>query len=126
MDMGEHRKGSLVETAGKRYVRVAYTDNLGKRRELMRRAQDKKRARELQKQLVRQLDSAEDRRAELDAQKLTFAKIAAAYVAARLIPAQCLRTRSCSLLEIFAPSDTHMEETTTAVVSSAESIRSKS
>jgi hypothetical protein len=67
--------------AGKLYVRVAYTDSLGKRRELMRRAKDKKHARELKKQLVKQLDSAEpgNRRAELAAQKITFAKVAAAY-----------------------------------------------
>jgi hypothetical protein len=41
----------------------------------MRWAQDKKHARQLQKELVKQLDSAEgNQRAELDAQKLTFAK----------------------------------------------------
>ena len=51
------RKGFIVERAGKLYVRVSYTDNLGKRRELMRRAQDRKHARELQKQLVKQLAS---------------------------------------------------------------------
>jgi hypothetical protein len=66
----KERKGCIVERAEKPYVRVAYTDSLGKRRELMRRAKDKKHARELMKQLVKQLDSAEpgNRRAELDAQ----------------------------------------------------------
>jgi hypothetical protein len=73
MDMGKQRKGSIVERAGKLYVRIDYTDQLGKRRELMRRAQNRRHARELKKQLVKQLDSAEDQRAELDAQKLTFA-----------------------------------------------------
>jgi hypothetical protein len=33
------RKGFIVEKAGKLYVRISYTDSLGKRRELMRRAQ---------------------------------------------------------------------------------------
>jgi hypothetical protein len=67
---------------------VAHTDSLGKRRELMRRAKDKKHARELKKQLVKELASAEGNpRAEIDAQKMTFAKVAAAYEAARLIPA---------------------------------------
>jgi putative DNA primase/helicase len=36
----KERKGFIVERAGKLYVRVSYTDNLGKRRELMRRAKD--------------------------------------------------------------------------------------
>jgi hypothetical protein len=88
MDMGKQRKGFIVERMGKLYVRVNYTDQPGKRRELMRRAQNRQYARELKKQLVKQLDSAEDQRAELDAQKLIFAKVAGAYEAARLIPAQ--------------------------------------
>jgi len=77
----KERKGCVVERAGKLYVRAAYTDGLGKRRELMRRAKDKKHARELKKQLVKQLDSAEpgNQRAEMDAQKIAFAKAAAAY-----------------------------------------------
>jgi len=57
--MSKERKGCIVERAGKLYVRVAYTDQLGQRRELMRRARDKKHARQLQKELVKQLDSAE-------------------------------------------------------------------
>ena len=95
MNMGKQRKGSVVERGGRLYVRVAYTDDLGRRRELMRRAQNKKHARELQKQLVKQLASAEpgNQRAELDAQKLTFAKAAAAYEAQRLIPAQYVGDR---------------------------------
>jgi hypothetical protein len=87
--MAKQRKGSIVERAGKLYVRLSYTDSLGKRREVMRRAKDEARARQLQKELVKQLDSAEqgNQRAELDAQKLTFAQAAAAYEAAKLIPA---------------------------------------
>ena len=54
---GKQRKGSIVERDGRFYVRVGYTDDLGKRRELMRRAQNKKHASELQKQLVKQLAS---------------------------------------------------------------------
>jgi hypothetical protein len=67
--MGKERKGSIVEKNGRLYVHVASTDSLGKRRELMRRARDRKHARELQKLLVKQLDSAEDQRAEIDAAK---------------------------------------------------------
>lgn len=56
----------------------------------MRRAQNKKHAQELKKQLVKQLASAEPgkQRAELDAQKLTFAIVADRYEAASLVPAE--------------------------------------
>jgi integrase len=87
--MGKDRRGWIVEREGKLYVRVSYTDNLGKERELMRRAKDRKHARQLQKDLVKQLDSAEhgNQRAEIDGQKLTFAKIADQYAEVRLIEA---------------------------------------
>ena len=55
----------------------------------MRRARNRKHAKELQKQLVKELASAEpgNQRAELDAQKLTFSKVADRYEAIKLIPA---------------------------------------
>ncbi len=52
--MSKGRKGCIVERAGRLYVRVVYTDQLGLRRELMRRAQNKKHAMELKKQLVKE------------------------------------------------------------------------
>jgi hypothetical protein len=65
--MTRPRKGFIVERAGRLYVRVCYTDSLGKSRELMRRAKDKKHTRKLKKQLIKQLDSADgNERAELD------------------------------------------------------------
>jgi hypothetical protein len=45
--MGKQRKGCVVKKGGRFCVRVAYTDDLGPRRELMRRAQNKKHAQEL-------------------------------------------------------------------------------
>jgi|SoiMethySBSTD1v2_1073268.scaffolds.fasta_scaffold227640_2 integrase len=88
--MSKERRGCIVEKNGRIYVRVQYTDQLGKRRELMRRATDRKHARQLQKELVKQLDSAEqgNQRPDVDARKITFAKVAAAYEAVKLIPAQ--------------------------------------
>jgi integrase len=88
--MARERKGCVIERSGRLYVRVQWTDSLGKRRELMRRAQNKKHARQLRKELVKQLDSAEpgNQRAELDAQKITFKELADKYEAARLVPAE--------------------------------------
>jgi hypothetical protein len=41
------RTGFIIECDGRLYVRISYADSLGKRRELMRRAQDRKRAKQL-------------------------------------------------------------------------------
>jgi hypothetical protein len=85
------RKGSIVERDGRFYVRVFYTDSLGKRRELMRRAKDKAHARELKKQILKQLENSAEQgnqRAELDGQRMTFRQLAERYEAVRLIPAQ--------------------------------------
>ena len=90
----KEKRGFIVKRDGKLYVRISYTDGLGKRRELMRRARDKQHAKQLQRELTKQLDSAGDnQRAELDAAKMTFAKVAATYDATRLIPAQYVGDR---------------------------------
>jgi hypothetical protein len=82
-------KGFIVERAGKLYVRVAYTDGLGKRHELMRRAKDNKHARGLKKRLVKQLENSAggNQRSELDRQRMTFRRLAERHEAVKLIPA---------------------------------------
>src|SRR5262245_20810730 len=84
--MANERKGFIVEKGGRLYVRIQWTDSLGRRRALMRRAQDRKHARELKKELVKQLDSA-DAEQQLAAEKTTFKELAERYEAAKLIPA---------------------------------------
>jgi integrase len=58
----------------------------------MRRADDMKHARQLRKDLVKQLDSPEGR-TEIDTQRITFAKVAERYEEVRLIPAQYVGDR---------------------------------
>jgi integrase len=100
--MTRPRKGFIVERAGKLYVRVCFTDSLGKPRELMRRAQNKQHARELKKQLIKQLGSADgNERAELDGAKLTFRQLAERYEAVKLIPAQYVGDRKVAGLRSF-------------------------
>jgi integrase len=91
----KERKGFVVKREGKLYVRIGYTDSLGKRRELMRKAQDRKHARELQKDLVRQLDSAQVEK-KLKSEKVTFGEIASQYRDLKLIPAQYVGDRKVS------------------------------
>jgi integrase len=88
----KERTGFIVERNGRLYVRVQWTDSLGKRRELMRRATDKKHARQLQKDLVKQLDSA-DVEQRLAAEKITFREVAERYKEQKLIPAQYVGDR---------------------------------
>lgn len=87
--MSKERRGCIVEKNGRLYVRLQYTDQLGRRRELMRRAQDRKHARQLQKELVKELDAAQEgnQRAVLDGAKLTFSKVAERYAEVKLIEA---------------------------------------
>lgn len=103
--MSKEKRGCIVEKNGRLYVRIQYTDQLGKRRELMRRAQDRKHARQLQKELVKQLDSAEqgNQRPDVDARKITFAKVAAAYEAVKLIPAQYVGDKKIAGLRSLKP-----------------------
>ena len=72
------------------YVRVCYKDGLGKSRELMRRAKDRKHARQLRKELVKQVDSANrgEQTTDVGTDKTSFAKIAERYEAIKLIPAK--------------------------------------
>jgi hypothetical protein len=49
----KERTGFIVEKNGRLYVRIQYTDSLGKRRELIRRATDRQHARQLKKELVK-------------------------------------------------------------------------
>jgi integrase len=88
----KERSGFIVERAGKLYVRVSYTDSLGKRRELMRRATDRQHARQLKKDLVKQLDSA-DAEQKLAAEKTSFREVAERYKEQKLIPAQYVGDR---------------------------------
>jgi integrase len=103
--MSKQRKGWIVERAGKLYVRVSYTDQLGKHRELMRRAKDRKHAAQLKRELTKQLDSAEqgNQRPDVDARKITFAKVAAAYEAVKLIPAQYVGDKKITGLRSLKP-----------------------
>jgi hypothetical protein len=90
--MSNERKGFIVERDGKLYVRIQWTDSLGKRRELMRRANDRQHARQLKKDLVKQLDSA-DAEQKLAAEKTTFKDLAERYKAQSLIEARYVGDR---------------------------------
>jgi integrase len=88
----KERTGFIVEKDGRLYVRVCFTDSLGKKRELMRRAKDEADAEKLRKKLIKQLD-AEDSDKELEAERTTFEKVASQYKDLHLIPAKYVGDR---------------------------------
>jgi len=106
--MGKERTGFIVERNGRLYVRIQWTDQLGKRRELMRRATDRKHSTELKKQLVKQLDSLEGR-AEIETERITFAKVAAEYEAVKLIEAKYVGDRKIAGLRSVKSPKTYLK-----------------
>jgi hypothetical protein len=105
--MGKVRTGFIVERNRRLYVRIQWTDQLGDRRELMRRATERKHARELKKQLVKQLDSPEGR-AEIETERITFAKVAAEYEAAKLVEAKYVGDRKIAGLRSVKSPKTYL------------------
>jgi integrase len=88
-EMAKERTGFVVKRDGKFYARISYTDANGKRRELMRKAEDKPAAKKLLKELTKQLDQPDTARQQrIEGDKLTFAQLADQYQEARIIPPQ--------------------------------------
>ena len=79
------------------FVRIQYTDETGRRREKMRRAENMAEARKLQKQLVRELGNPIA--VELDQHDDTFADLAQAYIEHKLFPAKLVNGRKIAGLK---------------------------
>src|SRR5690349_20365901 len=84
--MPRERKGFTVTRGDKLYLRIQFTDSQGKRRERMRRVENKTDARELRKQLLDKLDNQGEK--ILDGDKLTFEQLANTYKEKKLQPAE--------------------------------------
>lgn len=84
--MARERKGFIVSRNGRLYARVGYTDEQGHRRDIVRRAETRTHARELIRDILRELD---DRGARtLNASRMTFADLAAHFEDNYLKPAE--------------------------------------
>jgi integrase len=93
--MAKEQKGCVVERAGKLYVRITYHDSKGKRRELMRRASDKREARKILKQLREEINKPRPEQA-LEGSRITFSKLADIYQDRKLTPPQYSGDRKVS------------------------------
>lgn len=75
--MARERKGSVVNRDGKLYARVQSTDESGKRRDITRKAENRTHARQIIRQLLREIENLAPK--QLDSAQLTFAELAASY-----------------------------------------------
>ncbi len=84
--MARERSGLIVERNGKFYARITYVGNDGKRHEKWRVAKNRTQARELKKQLLRDLDSGGEE--IFKGESLTFTDLAQYYEERYLKPAE--------------------------------------
>jgi len=100
--MARERTGFIVKRDGKIYVRVQFTDALGKRKERMRRAESMSEANKLRKRLIKELD--EHGEASLDGDHITFDELAHEYEKVKLFPAKIINGRKQAGVKSLQPS----------------------
>lgn len=83
--MPRERKGSIVTKGGNLYARVRFKDESGKQRDIWRRAGSRAEAKQVIRQLQREIESLTPK--QLDAVNMTFADLAKHYVETYLQPA---------------------------------------
>jgi hypothetical protein len=87
----KERKGYVFELNGKFYARVTLTDQSGKRRNIKRKAETRTAARELLKQILRQLEDEGEK--VIKAWQMTFNDLADHYDKHYAIPAKIVGDR---------------------------------
>lgn len=92
--MGRQRKGSVVEKNGKLYARVQFIDEQGQKRDIWRRAETRKEARNAIKKLLREVDDHGAR--TLDSHTMTFTDLAGYFEQHYLKPAEYVDGRKTS------------------------------
>lgn len=75
--MPRERKGSILSRDGKLYARVQFTDESGKRRDITRKAESRTHARQIIRQLLKEIESSTPK--QLDAVNMTFRELADYY-----------------------------------------------
>ena len=76
--MARERKGSVVERGGKLYARVQFTDENGKRHDLWRKVENRREARQVTRQLLKQVENSTPK--QLDSANMTFEELAGHYI----------------------------------------------
>ncbi len=99
--MPRQREGCTVTRNGKLYARVTYVDSIGKRHDLLRRAENKTHAKELRRQLINQI--ADRGELAIAGDKLTFNQLANIYSDHKVKPAEYHHERKIAGLRSYFP-----------------------
>lgn len=89
--MGRQRNGSVIDRQGKIYARVQFSDELGQRRDIWRRAESRNEVRTIIKQLLREIDDHGEK--THDSHSRTFADLATYFERHYLKPAEYVEGR---------------------------------
>lgn len=89
--MARSKAGSVWTNRGKLYARITYTDQFGKRRDVRRRALSRTHARQLIKEMLREIEDRGE--SSLDTSRLTFAQLAKHYKDRYATPARYIESR---------------------------------
>ena len=85
--MPRERKGSILERKdGSIWARITYVDVSGKRKDVLRRADNRTHARQLIKGLLRELEDRGER--SIESSRMTFEYLATRYTEAKIFPAE--------------------------------------
>lgn len=99
--MGRVRKGSVAEKKGRLYARLQFVDQNGQKRDLWRKAENRKHAREIIKQLIRETDDYGE--SLHDAYNMTFAELADYFEKNFLTPAEYINGRKVNGVRSIIP-----------------------
>jgi integrase len=99
--MGRQRKGAIAEKNGKLYARVRFVDGNRKNRDIWKRAENRKQAQEIIKQLLRELDDFGDK--TLDAANMTVNGLCDYFQEHYLTPAEYIGERKISGVRSIIP-----------------------
>lgn len=89
--MARSKSGSVWTNRGKLYARITYTDEFGKRRDKRRRALSRTHARQLIKEMLREIEDRGE--SSLDTSRLTFTQLAKHYKERYATPARYIESR---------------------------------
>lgn len=92
--MGRPRTGSITKSGKQIFARVTFTDEFGKRKDIKRKALSRTHARQIIKDLLREIDDRGE--ASLDSSRLTFAQLAKYYKERYVTPARFIENRKVS------------------------------
>jgi integrase len=105
--MARERKGTITKRDGKLYARVQFKDETGKRRDLWRRAESRTHARQLIRELLKEVEKSTA--STLDAAQMIFSELADRFIQECLKPAVYVQGRKVEGVRSVIPARVAVE-----------------